>query len=57
LHYAAIISRSLLHYPEEDRLIVRLLMDNQADITVQTTTTQVSAYLTSNHIPEPAPLP
>jgi ankyrin repeat protein len=40
LHYAAIVSRSLLHFPEEDRLIVRLLMDNQADITVQTLTTQ-----------------
>ena len=41
LHYAAMVSRSLLHYPEEDRNIVRLLMDNQADITIQTINTQV----------------
>ena len=45
LHYAAMVSRSLLHYPEEDRNIVRLLMDNQADITIQTINTQVSLLM------------
>ena len=44
LHYTCIISKNLLHFPEEDKLIVKMLMDNNADVTVQTVTAQESAF-------------
>jgi ankyrin repeat protein len=44
LHYAAMISKNLLHYPDEDKLILRMLMENGADVTVLTEQNKESAF-------------
>ena len=36
LHYAARIKKSNLHFPEEDRMIIKVLMDNGSDVFLQT---------------------
>ena len=38
LHYACLINPSQLHFPGEDRQIVKLLMENKAEITLETET-------------------
>ena len=44
LHYAAMISKNLLHYPDEDKMILRMLMENGADVTVLTELNKESAF-------------
>ena len=44
LHYAAMISKNLLHYPDEDKMIMRMLMENAADVTVLTEQNKESAF-------------
>ena len=44
LHFSVMISKNLLHYPEEDRMIVKMLMENEVDVTAQTSTAQESAF-------------
>ena len=44
LHYAAMISKNLLHYPDEDKMILTLLMENGADVTVLTELNKESAF-------------
>ena len=44
LHFACMISKSNLHYPGEDKLIVNLLMENESDVTIQTKQSNESAF-------------
>ena len=44
LHYASLISKSNLHYPGEDKLIVTMLMENDSDVTIQTQGNNESAF-------------
>ena len=44
LHYASLISKSNLHYPGEDKMIVNMLMEHRADVTIQTQGNQESAF-------------
>ena len=43
LHYAAIINKTALHFPDEDKKIVSLLMEQGADIGLVTEATKESA--------------
>ena len=43
LHYATLISHNTLHFPEEDRMIVKMLMENEADVTILTEANKESA--------------
>ena len=36
LHCAARIKKSNLHFPEEDRMIIKLMMENGSDVFIQT---------------------
>ena len=38
------ISKNLLHYPDEDKMILRMLMENGADVTVLTELNKESAF-------------
>ena len=44
LHYASMISKGNLHYPDEDKMIVTLLMESGADVTIQTENNNESAF-------------
>ena len=44
LHYASMISKGNLHYPGEDKMIVKMLMESGADVTVQTKDNTESAF-------------
>ena len=44
LHYAAMISKNLLHFPDEDRLILSMLMENGSDVTVLTELNKESVF-------------
>ena len=44
LHHAAMITPNIMHYPEEDRLIVKVLLQSGVDISAQTTSSQESAF-------------
>ena len=43
LHYAARIKKANLHFPDEDRLIIKLLMEHGSDVFMQTK--DVSSYV------------
>ena len=43
LHYSTLVSRNALHFPDEDKMIVNLLMEQGADISLITETTHESA--------------
>ena len=47
LHYAAMISKNLLHFPDEDKMILNILMENGADVTVLTEDNKESGRLWS----------
>ena len=36
LHCAAKMKKNILHFPEEDRMIIKLLMENGSDVFIQT---------------------
>ena len=44
LHYAAMISKNLLHFPDEDRLILSMLMENGSDVTALTELNKESVF-------------
>ena len=44
LHFACLISTSQLHFPGEDRQIVRMLLENGAEVTMETSDTQESPF-------------
>ena len=44
LHYSCLLSKSQLHYPGEDRQIVKLLMENGADVSIETEAQKESAF-------------
>jgi ankyrin repeat protein len=48
LHYSCMISSSQLHFPGEDRQIVKMLMENSADVTIETES-QESAFHYVSH--------
>ena len=50
LHYTALIPKAFMHYPDEDKLILRMLMECEADVTVSTSTTKETAlyYISMN---------
>ena len=43
LHYGALIGKSALHFPDEDKMIVNLMMEQGADIGLVTENTKESA--------------
>ena len=43
LHYGALIGQSALHFPDEDKMIVKLLMEQGADIGLVTENTKESS--------------
>ena len=43
LHYGALIAKSALHFPDEDKMIVNLMMEQGADIGLVTENTKESA--------------
>ena len=43
MHYASLINKSALHFPDEDKMIVNLLMEQGADIGLVTEATKESA--------------
>ena len=47
MHYAAMISKNLLHFPDEDKMILNILMENGADVTVLTEDNKESGRLWS----------
>ena len=49
MQYASLISKSNLHYPGEDKMIVNMLMEHGADVTIQTqgNTTATSSDITA----------
>ena len=49
LHYACLISKSQLHFPSEDRMIVKMLMENGAEVTIETETQKESAFHYVSH--------
>ena len=40
LHYICMVNKNLLHYPDEDKQVVTLLLDSGVDVTLQTEQTK-----------------
>ena len=49
LHYACMINASQLHWPNEDRQIVKILMENKADTNIETNEGKESPYHYVSH--------
>ena len=45
LHYAARIKKSDLHFPQEDSLIIQLLMEHGSDVFIQTKNVRIQWHI------------